>query len=603
MKMGAGILTDHGIRGGGVVVALLSFCGCTAATTAMPREVRLVPEPGGSCAGATLGIEAVDASRALLLRHGLPEDVHGAMVIEVLADGPAARADLAIGDVIEQLDAGGDSHDIESATDLDSSMHEARCGEPVAATIRRGSARLTRGATPVDAVRFYSAACQLGVPTGCYRQGWLAAARVRADGGEETGAALYDRACGLGSGAGCRHLARLRRVPGRAAERRQLLERSCALHDASGCVDLAFLYATGQDGMTRDDARATPLFVEACDGGDPAGCYNAGLMYQDARGVAADLAKAVAAYEDGCRGGAPMACDNLGTLYDQGRYVTASSEKAAELYRSACSGSSWSRGNSDACVNLGRLYRDGRGVDKDPARAVELFEQVCARSTGASGRPGDADDPDAAASENDDHENSAETAAVIARACSLLGAQVANGSGVAADWERAIELSKVGCDGGDNFGCFNLGVLYATGNGVEPDEAAGLAYYQRACDGDDAEACFEAALMRFQGRGVEKSREQAAALYRKACDAGFAKACVNLGGMYAGGDGVPLDLARALTLFARGCEQGEPMACFNLANHYADGTGVAADPARAEKLYRQACTGGFEAACAKSKHR
>src|SRR5262249_735979 len=151
-----------------------------------------------------------------------------------------------------------------------------------------------------------------------------------------------------------------------------------------------------------------------------------------------------------------------------------------------------------ACVNLGRLYRDGRGVAKDPARAVELFEQVCARSAGAAGRPGDADDSDAAANEDDDHENSAETASVIAGAGSLLGAQVATGGGVAADWDRAIELSKVGCDGGDNFGCFNLGVLYANGNGVERDETAGLAYYQRACDGDDAEACFEAALMHFQ---------------------------------------------------------------------------------------------------------
>ncbi len=585
-------MTSTELRGSGLLAALLLLCGCTAAMPPARRAAAPAAETAGACTGATLGIEAVDASRALRRQHGLPDDVAGAWVSEVLPDGPAARADLAAGDVIERLEAGA-VHEVASAADLDVAMEEARCGAPVTVSIRRGEARLTRTVIPVDGVGFYTDACRRGVPTGCFRQGWLVAAGMDEDEKADAGSAavqaaeLYDHACRLGSGAGCRELARLRRGPELAADRRELLARSCALHYATGCVDLGFLYATGQDGVTRDDARATPLFVEACDGGEPAGCYNVGLMVQDGRGIAVDLATAAAAYEDGCRGGSSMACDNLGTLYVDGNGVAASPEKAAELYRRGCNGSSWSSGHANACVNLGRLYRDGRGVGKDPARAVELFEEVCGRSADTGDETGD----------------EAETASVIARACSLLGAQVANGSGVAADWDRAVELSKKGCDGGDNFGCFNLGVVYANGTGVERDEAAGLAYFQRACDGDDGEACFEAALMHSQGRGAEQSGQRAAALYQQACDAGVGKACVNLGGLYADGDGVPLDVARALALFARGCEQAEPIACFDLANHYADGTGVATDPARAAELYRQACDGGYEAACAKAGHR
>jgi TPR repeat protein len=571
-------VTFH-VRGTALAVAAL-LCGACSTARPFQRQGPAPREAAGACGSATLGIETVDASRALRRTHGLPEDLHGAMVVEVLAGGPAAQAGLDRWDVVEGLTAKS-IHEVRSSADLDAAMEEVGCGpgDSVQVTIRRGHQRLTESIRPVEALPFYAEACAKGLPTGCFQQGLATAGQAGIARDDHRAEELFDRACALGSGAACRELAQRRGAPWPAAERHRLLERSCALHYATGCVDLAFLYATGRDGVTRDDARATPLFVEACDGGEPAGCYNVGLMYQDGRGVSADLAVAVAAYEDGCLGGSSPACDNLGTLYDQGRGVAASPEKAVALYQRACKGSFWDSGNADGCANLGRMYRDGKGVEKNPSRAVELFREVCDRSP---------DDPD-----------DVNTLPAAANACSLLGAQYAKGSGVAADPGLAILRSRQGCDGGDAFGCYNLGVLYMNGEGVAADDAAALASFKRACDAGDAEGCFEVGWLYAEGRGAPRSERQAATFYERACEARSGEACANLAVLSA--SEIPPDVTRAVALFARGCDLGEPIACFDLANHYADGTGVEQDTERAAALYAQACSGGYPAACAKAK--
>jgi TPR repeat protein len=575
-------LTAQRLHAGGALAAAL-LCGACAATTPPVRQAP-VAETAAACSQATLGVETVDASRVLRRQRGIPEEVHGAMIVEVLAGGPAARAGLIAGDVVERLAvAGADRagiHEVNGYFDFDDALNADRCDLDVEVTLRRGAGRLTRSARPVESIPFYAGACRQGAATGCFRQGWMIAVRagaIKVEGGVEE---LYDQACKLGSGAGCRELARLRSDPQRAADRRRLLERSCTLHHATGCLDLAVLYLDGE-GVPKDVARATSLFVEACNGGEPAGCFNAGLMYYQGSGVAQDFAVAVADFEDACLGGSSEACANLGGLHEKGGIVGAASpEKAAAYFRRACHGSSWSASNAGSCISLGLLYRDGRGVPPDPGRAVELFSDVCHRIP----------------AHPDDHD----TAPAAARACSLLGAQFAHGSGVVADWGRAIELSKQGCDGADGFGCFNLGAVYLNGDGAAADPAAALTYFRRACEVGAAEGCFEAGALYSEGKGARRSDKQAATFYQKACDADLGKACAALGCLYAGGAGVRRDLSHAVALFARGCELDDPVACFNQGNHYADGTGVKRDRARAAALWAKACGGGLEEACAKT---
>ena len=43
------------------------------------------------------------------------------------------------------------------------------------------------------------------------------------------------------------------------------------------------------------------------------------------------------------------------------------------------------------------------------------------------------------------------------------------GNGVEKNEQKAVELYKKACDGGEVHGCSNLGTMYANGNGVEKD--------------------------------------------------------------------------------------------------------------------------------------
>ena len=171
--------------------------------------------------------------------------------------------------------------------------------------------------------------------------------------------------------------------------------------------------------------------------------------------------------------------------------------KAVALYQHGCDGSSCQRSNLTGCVNVGRAYRDGIGVAKDEAHAASIFREACDRRL-------DPDDIDAA-------ENGA-------RACSLLGALYVAGDGIPKDVAKGQELSELGCERGDSFGCFN-----AAAGATDPAETAH--YLDLACKAGDAEGCFDLGIAYEKGRGVAVDRKQSTALIRKACQMGFAKAC------------------------------------------------------------------------------
>lgn len=479
----------------------LVLVSTSCATTARPPEASVRHEASARCASAAFGIETTNASRLLRRRHHLPKDARGALVIEVLPESPAARAGLAVGDVVERV---GETT-VHGYCEFLDAMAGLACGRSVPVAILRGEARLTKEVRAVDAFRFFEAACQKGQATACYRLGWLTASGVGTPKDPERAEALYQEACDKGSGAACTGLGHLLEGKrGLEKKHRALLERACELHDATGCVGLAYLHVTGSGGASHDEREATRLYTAGCDGGDPIGCFNTGLNYELGRGVKVDLRDAIAAYEEGCDGGSTKACTNLGLCYDNGLGVVRSFEKAAELYGRGCRASACEGSNPLGCVNLGRLYRDGRGVTADAKRAAELFSEVCERTP---------------------VEGDADSAPNIARACSLLGAAYASGSGVGEDPARALALSRKGCDAGDTFGCFNVGVFLATGVGAPKDSHAAAMAFRRACDGDDAESCYELGLLTAKGQGVERNDAAAAKLFEKACKGGFEKAC------------------------------------------------------------------------------
>ena len=106
------------------------------------------------------------------------------------------------------------------------------------------------------------------------------------------------------------------------------------------------------------------------------------------------------------------------------------------------------------------------------------------------------------------------------------------------EYDKAVELYKKACDGGEVRGCSNLGVMYEYGNGVEKDFGKAAELSKKACDGGDMLGCSNLGSMYASGNGVEKDSDKAAELFKKACNDGEMLGCRNLGIMYDNGNGV-----------------------------------------------------------------
>ena len=74
-------------------------------------------------------------------------------------------------------------------------------------------------------------------------------------------------------------------------------------------------------------------------------------------------------------------------------------------------------------------------------------------------------------------------------------------------------------------GCNNLGFMYAHGNGVKINEQKAAELYKKSCDGGNMHGCYNLGLIYASGKVVEKDLDKAAELFKKACDFGLEEAC------------------------------------------------------------------------------
>lgn len=159
-------------------------------------------------------------------------------------------------------------------------------------------------------------------------------------------------------------------------------------------------------------------------------------------------------------------------------------------------------------MNVGRAYRDGIGVEKNEPRAASIFREACDRKL------------------NPDDIHAAENGS---RACSLLGGLYLAGDGVEQDLTQGRELSELGCERGDAFGCFNAATVYSSGSGVAADAEKAASFFDRSCQGGDGEGCHDLGVAYQRGTGVTRDPRRAKELFRKACELGFAQACAKKG--------------------------------------------------------------------------
>jgi len=65
----------------------------------------------------------------------------------------------------------------------------------------------------------------------------------------------------------------------------------------------------------------------------------------------------------------------------------------------------------------------------------------------------------------------------------------AKGEGVEKNDNKAVELYKKACVGGEAMGYFYLGGMHANGYGVKKNKTRAKEYYKRACDGQIEKGC------------------------------------------------------------------------------------------------------------------
>ncbi len=135
-------------------------------------------------------------------------------------------------------------------------------------------------------------------------------------------------------------------APKDAAMASRLFQRACDLGSAAGCNNLGLAYKRAQ-GVPEDYTLAMASFERACSGGLAEGCSNQGVLYEHGLGVSVNLGDAQRLYQQACRRGSALGCSNLGALYAEGRGVVADQQAAARLFGGACSA-----GSSIGCSNL-----------------------------------------------------------------------------------------------------------------------------------------------------------------------------------------------------------------------------------------------------------
>jgi TPR repeat protein len=129
----------------------------------------------------------------------------------------------------------------------------------------------------------------------------------------------------------------------------RLFQRACDLGSAAGCNNLGLAYKRAQ-GVPQDYSLAMTSFERACSGGFVEGCSNQGALYEHGLGVPINLGDAQRLYQQACRRGSALGCSNLGVLYAEGRGVTENDQTAARLFGDACSA-----GSAIGCSNLFEL--------------------------------------------------------------------------------------------------------------------------------------------------------------------------------------------------------------------------------------------------------
>lgn len=245
---------------------------------------------------------------------------------------------------------------------------------------------------------------------------------------------------------------------GATAEGLRLIQRAADAGSSEGQHRLGLIYARGDAGQPRNDARAAELFTKAAEQGHRRAQTNLGLLYLRGQGVPRDLVQARAWLEKAAADNDPYAMYALGrAMDDSAPPVAADPTRAADLFRRAAE-----KGHPLAALRYGLALSEGAGVKKDLPASHRWLVQ--AQENGV---------PEAALALGD-----------IAVRMPMQRDKAANDKAL----KVAIAWYETAANGGVPSAQFKLANAYLGGVGVPRDPAQAQLWYNRAAQQGLAEA-------------------------------------------------------------------------------------------------------------------
>ena len=317
---------------------------------------------------------------------------------------------------------------------------------------------------------------------------------------------LYNDACNLGLGEGCRAFYDLANsgfgYPDDSYEATdRYLEKSCDRGNLFSCIDYA---DTLRGGSPQDQARAETILQSTCKAGELNACAALGDFLLRS-GKPDETERGTQILESACRQTGVQACRTLARQLEHGGTPDPVQINLYKHY--ACYG-----GSADECAEMGtRAYR-GIGATADRDLAVRYFAESCrieplncriAQTLAAIPKlraACDTNDANACAdlglalTEYGSPEADSDQAAQLLEASCRRGFNKACYPAVKilqsapATADRARELLETGCTSGDPQSCFRLALTFDDTPG-SPDLDRAVAIYSQLCDAKDAEAC------------------------------------------------------------------------------------------------------------------
>ncbi|MEZ4222149.1 MAG: tetratricopeptide repeat protein [Polyangiaceae bacterium] len=302
----------------------------------------------------------------------------------------------------------------------------------------------------------------------------------------------------------------------------------CEKGNMASCDALGVMFAQGNN-VSANPTEAAKLFVKACKGELPNGCYNLALTLFSGRGLPEAKDKAHILAQKACMDGHAQACAMAARQYHFGDGVAEDLKSAAKLYLQACKG-----GDKGACSDLGVMAHAGQGINQDDKIAAGLFKMAC-----DGGAP---------------------------IGCSNLGYLVEVGKGVKQDRATAAAIYQKACQQ-STAECLWWGVAHQTGLNGTVDMNVAAAEWRKTCDASKAQgasssgqliACALVSELLGDKQPLDMQfLKQAVSVWSASCKSGDMRDCAQLGVAVLALGNKPL----AQQTFAMACKGGDQWAC------------------------------------------